>query len=111
MTISDLTNASNRYDLTEYHIHPGHYNAHRAFLRMKVGSVNYKILDTIFRGNYPTRKEINEKIGMPKDVNVKGYRSTTFARMVEDGLIVYDRENKGYEITYLGMEFLNCADR
>ena len=103
--------SSIRFALIHHRDDKGPYNAHRAFSRLKVGSVNYQILNLIRKNNNLSRKEINEKIGMPAGVVVNGYRSTTFARMVQDGLIIYNRKNNGYDLTSHGLSVLHYADR
>lgn len=97
------------YDLSVYNENKGAYNAHRAFSRLKVGSINYRILDLIYDDNTLTRKKINMYIGVPDGVNLNGYRSTTFARMTHDGLIKYNPKNHGYDITDLGLKFYSLA--
>lgn len=105
------SNFSKRFNLSVYRQCAGSYNAHRAFIRLKNNSVNYRILDVIFNNNKTlSRREINERVGMPADVKHIGYRSYTFARMIQDGLIIYDRKNNCYEITDLGINFLRYAD-
>ena len=109
MKTSESLKCSIRFNLSVYNDDKGGYNAHRAFSRMNVDSVNYKILDLIRKNDALTRKEINKRVGMSHGVNENGYRSTTFARMAKDDLIIYNHKNHGYDLTVKGLAFLAYA--
>lgn len=85
------------------------YHAKVAFSKIKVDSVNYKILKAIEMHPSYTRDQINTEVdGIER--HRPGYRSVIFTRMLTDNLYHYCRENRQYHLTDLGRDLLRFAE-
>ena len=85
------------------------YHAKVAFSKIKVDSVNYKILKAINEHPSYTSDQINTEVdGIER--HRPGYRSIIFTRMRADNLYHYYPENRQYHLTSLGRNLLRFAE-
>ena len=90
-------------------VHYDGYHAKVAFSKIKVDSVNYKILKAIEMHPSYTRDQINTEVeGI--EGHRPGYRSIIFTRMLADNLYHYYPENRQYHLTDLGRDLLRFAE-
>ena len=85
------------------------YHAKVAFSKIKVDSVNYKILKAIDEHPSYTRDQINTAVDGIEG-HRPGQRSTIFTRMLTDNLYRYYPENRQYHLTDLGRDLLRFAE-
>ena len=85
------------------------YHAKVAFSKIKVDSVNYKILKAIEMHPSYTRDQINTEVDGIEG-HRPGYRSIIFTRMLADNLYHYYPENRQYRLTDLGRDLLRFAE-
>lgn len=85
------------------------YHAKVAFSKIKVDSVNYKILKTIDEHPSYTRDQINTAVDGIEG-HRPGHRSTIFTRMLTDKLYRYCPVNRQYHLTELGRDLLRFAE-
>ena len=90
-------------------VHYDDYHARVAFSKIKVDSVNYKILKAINEHPSYNRDQINTAVDGIEG-HRPGYRSIIFTRMRADNLYHYYHENRQYRLTSLGRDLLRFAE-